>query len=39
MRFSSLGEVQAHLKAGGQMVDVVDAFLERIQATSHLNIF
>ena len=39
MRFSSLGEVQAHLKAGGQMVDVVDAFLERIQATAHLNIF
>lgn len=39
MPFSSLGEVQAHLKAGGQMVDVVDSFLERIQAKSHLNIF
>lgn len=39
MPFLSLGEVQAHLKAGGQMVDVVESFLENIQATAHLNIF
>jgi len=39
MSFFTLGEVQAHLKAGGRMVDVVDVFLKRVQAKAHLNIF
>jgi aspartyl-tRNA(Asn)/glutamyl-tRNA(Gln) amidotransferase subunit A len=39
MQFSSLGEVQAHLKAGGQMLGVIDSFLAEIKAQTHLNVF